>query len=140
MGIVVKEVKPMFNSIFTTADMYTEQTTLENGLIDTSKLKQGLKEYQKVVAVGNAVRDINVGDVVCINPSAYAVRKYDPNSIKAGMKDTYNSVTTYMFKFVNVGNEKYLHISDRDVDFIVTEYDEVPDTIVEEGTSLATFN
>lgn len=140
MGIIVKKVKPIFDKIITTADMYTEQTVMENGLIDTSKTKQGLKEYQTVVAVGDSVRCVKVGDLVCINPSAYAVRKYDPNSVKAGMKDTYNSVTTYIFNFIETSEGKFLKISDRDIDFVVEEYETTPDTLVDEGTSLATFN
>lgn len=140
MGIVVKKIKPMFTAIVTTADMYKEPVYLPSGLIDATKTKQGLKEYQRVVAVGPHVRDINVGDLVCINPSAYAVRKYDKNSLKADMADVYNSVTTYNFKFIEMADGKYLSLTDRDIDFVVEEYDEVPDKPIDmEGRSLATF-
>ena len=65
----IKKIRPMFTSLITTMDKY-EQDVKIGGLIDTTRQQGGLKEYQKVLAVGNSVRDIKVGDVVCVNPAA----------------------------------------------------------------------
>ena len=61
----IKSIKPMFDSLVTTMNKY-EEDGYENGVI----VKQAgvLKEYQKVIAVGPAVRNIEVGDMVMINP------------------------------------------------------------------------
>ena len=71
----VKKIKPMFTALITTMDKYEKDIKI-GGLIDTTRQQGGLKEYQKVLAVGSSVRDIKVGDVVCVNPARFAVRKH----------------------------------------------------------------
>ena len=69
----IKKIKPLFTSVVTTMDKYTEAQLLAgSNIIDPSKTKQGVKEYQTVIAVGDSVRSIKEGDIVCINPSNYA--------------------------------------------------------------------
>lgn len=135
----IKKIKPMFTGVLCTADKYTEAQYIPGTtLIDPNKSKQGLKEYQTVLAVGTFVKGIMPGDIVCINPSNYAVRKYDKDSMKSSMNDVYNNITTYNFNIVTVNDKDCLLIQDRDIDFIV-EGEEVPDksiiTIKPNGTS-----
>ena len=67
------------------------------------------------------VRDIKVGDRVMINPKNYAVKKYDPNSVKEDMG--MNSTIGYQMPWVTVddaeGNpQECLLLLDRDIEFI----------------------
>lgn len=121
--IKIKKIKPLFTSVITTMDKYDDDIIV-NGIIDTSKQKGSLKEYQKVVAIGSSVRDIEVGDLVQINPSRYAVRKHQEGSLKDGVV-TDNPVTMYNFNVVEIDDCAYLHLQDRDIDFVVTDYDQM---------------
>lgn len=121
----VKRIKPMFTTLITTMDKYEQDMTI-GSIIDVSKRQGGLKEYQKVLAVGSSVRDINVGDIVCVNPSRFAVRKHQAGSLKDGVV-TDNPVTTYNFDVVEMDGKQCLLLQDRDIDFIIEEWEEVPD-------------
>lgn len=121
----IKKIKPLFNSIITTFDKYVEPALIAGtSIIDANKTKNGVKEYQKVIAVGSVVRDIKPGDMVCINPSNYAVRKFAENSMKASMQEYKNDVVGYNFNVVIMDDQEYLLLSDRDIDFIIEEYTE----------------
>lgn len=121
----VKKIRPMFTSLITTMDKY-EQDVKIGGLIDTTKQQGGLKEYQKVLAIGSSVRDIKVGDVVCVNPARFAVRKHQAGSLKDGII-TDNPVTTYNFDVVEMDGKQCLLLQDRDIDFIIEEWEDIPD-------------
>ena len=121
----LKSIKPMFNKIVTTMDCY-EQDQVVGGVIDTNKVKGSLKEYQTVVAVGSTVRDINVGDVVAINPTRYAVMKHDEKSMKNGIIGD-NMRIGYKFNTVIMNNKEYLMLYDQDIDFVVLESEDIED-------------
>lgn len=121
----VKKIKPMFTALITTMDKYEKDVKI-GGLIDTARQQGGLKEYQKVLAVGSSVRDIKVGDVVCVNPARFAVRKHQAGSLKDGVV-TDNPVTTYNFDVVEMDGKQCLLLQDRDIDFIIEEWEDVPD-------------
>ena len=128
--IVLKKIKPMFTSLITTAEKYGEVKTL-GGIIDNTK-SDTLKEYQRVLAVGDDVRTIKVGDLVCVNPANYAVKKYSKDSTREAMTEHYNQVVAYNFNFIEIGDELCLRLRDSDIDFIVEEYDEVEDPEIAE--------
>lgn len=116
----IKKIKPMFTRIVTTMDMYVEdQAASPSGILDVSKLKQGIKEYQTVIAVGTSVRFIKEGDVVCINPERYAVRKFEENSLKKDLLQ--NEVTKYNFNVVKLNGKDCLLLDEADIEFIVEE-------------------
>ena len=116
----------MFTALVTTMDKYEHDVTTRGGLIDTAKQQGGLKEYQTVLAVGSSVRDIKAGDIVCVNPARFAVRKHQAGTLKDGIV-TDNPVTTYNFDVVEMDGKQCLLLQDRDIDFIIEEYEEVPD-------------
>lgn len=116
----------MFTALITTMDKYEHDVTTRGGLIDTTKQQGRLKEYQTVLAVGSSVRDIKVGDIVCVNPARFAVRKHQAGTLKDGIV-TDNPVTTYNFDVVEMDGKQCLLLQDRDIDFIIEEYEEVPD-------------
>lgn len=120
--IRIKKLKPMFNSIITTMTKY-DKDVATNGIIDNKRQEGALKEYQTVLAVGTSVRDIKVGDVVMINPRNYAVRKYKENSIKNDIE--MNPVISYNFNIVELDDEDCLLLQDRDIDYIIEEYEKI---------------
>ena len=121
----IKKIKPMFNSLITTMDKYDEDVKV-GGLIDSKKTKGSLKEYQKVLAIGTTVRDIKVGDLVCINPTRFGVKKHREGSLKDGII-TDNPIITYNFDVVEMDDNQCLLLQDRDIDFIIEDWEEVPD-------------
>ena len=115
----------MFTALITTMDKY-EQDMTTGGLINVTKMQGGLKEYQTVLAVGGSVRDIKVGDLVCVNPTRFAVKKHQEGSLKDGVISD-NPVTTYNFDVVEMDGKQCLLLQDRDIDFIIEEWEEIPD-------------
>lgn len=115
----IKKIRPLFTSIVTTGERYTEDEYDQAGLVITATAGD-LKTYQRVLAVGSSVRDIKVGDLVMINVMNYAVKKYDPNSVKEDMG--MNKVVKFAFNWVIVDDEQgnpqnCLLLNDRDILF-----------------------
>ena len=118
MALHIKMIKPLFTSLVTTGDRYTEDV-VENSIIVSKK--GDLKLYQKVIAVGSSVRDIEVGNTVMIDPSAYVRRKYSKNSVQNDMDN--NPIMSIEFNWVTIDNEKgepqdCLLLNDRDIRFV----------------------
>lgn len=122
--IRIKKLRPMFTNIVTTMNSYDEDVTVA-GIIDTRKQKGALKEYQTVIAVGSAVRDIKPGDMVCINPIRYAQYKHDKSSLKD--LATNNPITGYNFNVVEIDGKDCLLLHDQDIRYVIEDYEEVPD-------------
>ena len=117
----------MFTNIVTTMNTYEDDIVTASGLLDTRKQKGALKEYQTVIAVGNAVRDIFPGDVVCINPIRYAQYKHSKNSLKDLATD--NPITGYNFNVVEIDGKDCLLLHDQDIRYVIEDYEEVPDPV-----------
>lgn len=122
----IRKIKPLFTNILVTGHKY-EKDEKSNGLIIAKK--GDLKLYQEVIAIGSMVRDIKVGDKIMINPKNYAVKKYDPNSVKEDMG--MNSTIGYNMPWVTVDDkegsiQECLLLVDRDVEFVF-EGEETPD-------------
>lgn len=122
----ITKIKPMFTALITTMDKYDKDVIGSNGIIDVNKTQGGLKEYQKVLAVGASVREIKEGDLVCINPTRFAVKKHQEGSLKDGII-TDNPVIKYNFDVIEYRGEQCLLLQDRDIDFIIEEYEEIPE-------------
>lgn len=123
--IKIKKIKPMFTALVTTMDKYKEDQNI-GGIIDVTKREGSLVEYQKVLAIGDSVRGIKVGDIVCINPQRYAVKQHQEGSLKDGIIGD-NPVIRYNFDIVKVDDQDCLLLQDRDIDFIIEEYQEIAD-------------
>lgn len=128
----VTKIKPLFNHLLVTGDKF-EKDMVESGVIVA---KAGdLKLWQTVVATGSTVRDIKEGDRVMINPSHFAVKKYNKNSVQNDLDN--NPVLSYNFPFETVedgdGTAKdYLYIADNDVRYVF-EGKEKEDTLIVPG-------
>lgn len=115
----------MFTQVVTTADEYTEDE-LNGSIIDVSKTKGSIKEYQKVIAVGPSVKNIAVGDLVMINPIRYAVKKHQAGSLKDGVV-TDNPVVKYNIPIIELDHVPHLLLQDTDISFVISDYsDEQP--------------
>lgn len=122
----VKKIRPMFTSLITTMDKYEQDKLTDGGLIDTSKQQGTLKEYQTVLAIGDSVRNIQVGDLVCVNPARFAVRKHEKGSMRDGIIAD-NPVVTYNFDVVEMDDRQCLLLQDRDIEYVIEDYEEIPD-------------
>ena len=114
----IKQIKPLFTNILTSGNKY-EEDEFEGAILIAKK--GDLKLYQTVMAVGSMVRDIKVGDKVMINPKNYAVKKYDPNSVKEDLG--MNSTIGYQMPWVTIddaeGNpQECLMLIDRDIEYV----------------------
>lgn len=123
--INIKKIQPLFTSVITTMDKYEQDVKVGN-LIDANKQQGCLKEYQRVIAVGDTVKNIKEGDLVHINPIRYAVRQHKEGSLKDGIV-TDNPVVSYNFDIVTLDNKDYLLLQDRDINFIIKEWEDIPD-------------
>lgn len=127
MILTIKKVKPMFNSLVTTMDRYEQDLKVKgSSLVDVTK-SGSVKEYQKVIAVGPAVRGIEVGDTVFINPARYAVMKHKEGTLKDGVI-TDNPTVGYNFNTVDIDGVPHLLLFDNDIKFTaeIEEFDENP--------------
>lgn len=133
----IKEVKPLFTSIITTANKYEETETINGILIDSKKAVGTLKEYQTVISIGNAVREVKPGDVVLIDPSRYMIKdKMTADSIREEfMEPTYHME----IPMIEMNDSEFLRIEERDVSYIITDYEEVteePSLLLSESSKL----
>jgi hypothetical protein len=137
----IKAIRPRFNYIITTADE-TDFTAIKppinssiiqsldgeplnkvnTKVVTLGEFGNGLHSYQRVIAVGSFVKDINVGDIVKINLTKYAQMKYEEGSIKGSIQDM-NSVISYNVPKIKLNGVDYLKLADNDVDFIVADYE-----------------
>lgn len=120
--IKVKKIKPMFTALVTTMDKYAIDEA-ENGVI--TKESGTIKEFQKVLAVGPNVRDIKVNDIVCIDPKRFAVMKHKEGTLKDGVI-TDNPKVGYNFDIVVLDDKPCLLLQDRDISFVVEEFEDIP--------------
>lgn len=118
--MIVKKIKPLFNYIITTMNKYQSDGKIGDLIV---KQRGTLKEYQKVVAVGNSVREIKQGDMVMIDPTRYAVMKHEKGSLKDGIVED-NPVMSYNFKTVEMDGVEYLLLYDSDIKYIIEDYTE----------------
>lgn len=119
----VKKITPRFTAVLTTMDVYdAKELQRQSGIIDTSKQVMSVKEYQKVIAVGEAVRDIKPGDIVAFNPKAYERKKYKENTLKDGIINV-NPTVDYDFPIVILDNVPFLLLDSRDISYVVNEYE-----------------
>lgn len=127
--IHITKIHPLFTTVITTADKFEDDMT-NRGVIISKKGE--IKEWQKVIAVGSSVRDINVGDMVMINFANYVVRKYSKDSIQNDMDN--NPRIKLSLNFVDIDDEngnpkECLLLTDRDI-LYTFEGEERPDTTV----------
>lgn len=125
-NINIKKVIPTFTNLITTMEKYSTDGLTSSGLVDANKQKGQLKEYQIVVAVGPMVRNCKVGDLVKINPSAYAEYKHRkvPN-VAEEIEGYSKQLTGYRFRTIELNGEPHLLLQDQDIEYVIEEYDNI---------------
>lgn len=127
----ITKIKPMFTDLIITADRF-DKDVFEEGILVANR--GDLKPYQTVVSIGNAVREIEVGNKVMVNFEAYAEHKVPVGSVKEKM-DVPNPVIDYHIPWVNITDEQgndamYIRISVNDVEYVFEgEEIDTPDII-----------
>ena len=117
----IKKIKPLFTAVVVTAKVYPAD--YKEGSILSPKAGK-LMEYQEVIAVGDSCRDIEVGNLVCIDLSNYADWKYKKNSIKSDMEELTNEIIGYHVPQITIDGKECLYLDTRDIKYIVEEYDD----------------
>ena len=117
----IKKIKPLFTAVVVTANVYPCDYK-EHSIISPKANK--LKEYQKVVAVGDSCRGIEEGDLVCIDLSSYAQWKYKNNSVKSDMEELHNEIVGYNVPQIRINGQDYMYLDVRDIKYIVQDYDD----------------
>lgn len=125
----------MFNKLVTTANRVKQNTN--EIIIDITKINQVIDDFQTVVSIGSSVRDIKVGDLVCINPDRYAVKKYQQKSASAEVEGYENTIIGYDIPRITLDDVEHLMITDSDVIYIVDEYEKIKkSTIIDTSKKL----
>lgn len=109
----------MNRHIVTTADKYDDGA--EKLILNIKEAEGLVKDIQKVIAVGPHVRDINVGDYVCINPKAYIKVKHNLSDDLNGKSEMEVKVN---FPVVDMEDGRFLLLWEDDVDYIIEEFGE----------------
>jgi co-chaperonin GroES (HSP10) len=122
----VKDIRPVYTRLITTANKY-EETQMNGTLIDVNKMEGRYKEYQTVVRVGSAVREVKEGDVVLIDPSRYMKRKFSDNSLREDFVE--NPIVEINIPTVTMNDEDYFMIEERDIAYVIADSEEVPDPL-----------
>jgi hypothetical protein len=120
----IKDIRPVYTRLITTADRYTESQKV-GGLLDANKLEGRYKEYQTVVKIGSAVREVKEGEVVLIDPSRYMKRKFSDNSLREDFVE--NPIVEINIPTVTMNGVDYFMIEERDIAYVIADSEEVPD-------------
>lgn len=125
-NINIKKVTPTFTSLITTMEKYEKDGVTSTGLLDTSKQQGQLKEFQYVIAVGPSVRNCKVGDLVKINPSAYAQYKQRkvPN-VAEEIEGYSKQLTGYQFRTIELNGDQHLFLQDNDIEYVINEFENI---------------
>lgn len=121
----LKEVKPVFNQVLVTEELYGYDDKDHAGII--IHRKGDIKPYQKVVAVGNDVKNVKPGDTVAINFYKYAELQEDPNSLKALKGNKMVKLRLNEVELTDDNDEALtcFIIDERDIKYIMTSFSEV---------------
>lgn len=134
--IKIKKLTPVYTSLLVTCDKYTEPETVgDSNIIDPAKAKVMVKEYQKVLAVGNQVRLVKEGDIIAINPTKYAKFKQvaQKNSLRGDTQQYKNEIVGFDFPTIEVDGKELLLLEERDILYIINEFEDdgqIPEGIV----------
>lgn len=115
----------MFNRLVTTMDVYDDDIYV-NGIIDTSRKRGSLKEYQTVLSIGTSVRDIKEGDIVCIDPTRYMVTRHQNKSLQGNIMGD-DLAIGYKFNTIKLEDKECLMLFDQDISFIVEDSEDIKD-------------
>lgn len=124
----IKKIRPLNTQVITTAHKYIDAEKNANGLIvDMKKLAGSMKEFQKVVAVGNLVKTVEVGETVFVNPKRYMKKQYD-NSLREDMNA--NPTISVNIPTIMLDGVEHLMLDIQDIAYVIEEYEETPSAVI----------
>lgn len=124
--IKVKKIKPMFDSIVTTAEQY-ESDEIVNGV--SLPLKGTVKEIQKVLFVGPAVKDVKEGDLVKLDLTRYNKMVHEQvqksREERFCEKDTTDKATIVCdVPTDEIDGQTVFLLTERDIRYVLLEHEE----------------
>lgn len=108
----IEGIRPVFNRVLLTA---RTERVVESGFVKGDE--EMLSMHQEVVAIGDMVKCVSPGEIVCIDPSSYAIRKHKPGSLKDGVIED-NVIEGYDIPMVEIDGVPYLYVYDRDIKYV----------------------
>lgn len=115
----IKKIHPMFTGVVTTATRFVgdQHYKTESGILyDTRKMDGMMNPLQRVVSVGNMVKDLKEGDIVCIDFSRYAIADHRPGKIENNV-ETDQLGYKYSFPVVNIDGQECLFLQNNDITY-----------------------
>lgn len=119
----IKEVKPLFTGVITTAKVYSEDLRTDAGLYVGDKMAGTLNPYQYVYAVGPMVTGVEKGNIVKINFKRYMIVKHLPGKIGEDNVQKDNMVASYEIPKINIDGVDYLFLQNNDIEYVVTDWE-----------------
>lgn len=115
---------PPFTKMLVTSNTYTEEECVsESGLIEKDSVGM-LKDIQEVIAVGPGVREYKPGDLVQIDFSKYARKRYTKDDTKADLPDEYyNATLDFEIPMFEVDNKVALLVDSANIFFRIDEFE-----------------
>ena len=137
----IKKATPTSSQIITTADKYTEDECMQNGILDTTKLGV-IKDLQKIVSSSKMASDrgFNEGDFVLLDFKRYAKQIQSKNSIKDTMDEYYENNVSFQIPSITINSVDHLLLDFGDVSLKVDEFDWVDEIQEEIGDNNITLN
>lgn len=122
----IKKIKPMFDGVVTTAmkyvgDQYEQKSS--NLIIDTRKMDGTLNSYQRVIAVGETVRNVKEGDIVMLNFDRYLQVKHVPGRIQDNLEQDSLSGSYSIPMIYLEGYGDCLYVHGNDIVYVVEDYE-----------------
>lgn len=118
--IKAKEIKPMFDNVLVTFNKLDEDAMINGVAVP----KGTFLWEQKVISADENNTPFNGGEIVHLNLVRYQQLKHKPGSIKEGVIGD-NPIIGYKLPIVEIDNKEYLLLESRDIDYIITKYDEI---------------
>lgn len=125
--INIKKIRPMYTAVITTYDVFTEEDVAGTLIGDDSMVGQP-KPYQTVVAVGNMVNNIKVGELVAVDFTKYAQKKHKEGSLKDGVIQD-NVIVSYALNTIMLDGVEHLFLQNNDIAFIIEDHEFVEEDI-----------
>lgn len=118
----IKEIKPLFSGVITTARVYSEDLRTSSGLYVGDKMAGTINPYQHVYAVGPMVTGVKAGDIVKLNFKRYLVPRHLPGAIEENIQKD-NMVASYEIPKVTIDGVDYLNLQNNDIEYVVTKWE-----------------
>lgn len=118
----IKEIKPLFTNVITTAQTYVGDVKNDAGII--VNMDGQLNPFQRVIAVGDTVRGVEVGNIVKLNFTRYVKAKHTPGDIDQENKIQHDDMKlSYELPIITIDGQVYLQMQNNDIEYVVTKFE-----------------